>query len=50
MFFDEKNTLLALLPANISDNIIYSHQGLTFGGLLMKASAKQKDILEIFML
>ncbi|MEQ4662350.1 GNAT family N-acetyltransferase [Providencia rettgeri] len=48
MFFDEKNTLLALLPANISDNIIYSHQGLTFGGLLMKASAKQKDILEIF--
>ncbi|MEX9216013.1 GNAT family N-acetyltransferase [Providencia rettgeri] len=48
MFFDEKNTLLALLPANMSNNTIYSHQGLTFGGLLMKPSVKQKDILKIF--
>ena len=27
--------LLALLPANLSGDTLYSHQGLTFGGWLM---------------
>lgn len=48
MFFDEKDSLIALLPANISQNIIYSHQGLTFGGLIIKPSIKQKQVLDIF--
>lgn len=29
-----KNKPVALLPANIADNTVYSHQGLTYGGLL----------------
>lgn len=33
MFF-HKNKLYALLPANEKQNILYSHQGLTYGGLL----------------
>lgn len=49
MFYDSKNSLIAILPANINNNIIYSHQGLTFGGLLIKSSIKQKDVLNIFL-
>ncbi|WP_370557060.1 GNAT family N-acetyltransferase [Edwardsiella tarda] len=48
MIFDDKNKLIALLPANISKNSVYSHQGLTFGGLILKTSAKQQDVNDIF--
>jgi hypothetical protein len=34
LIFFEENQIVAVLPANINDNILYSHQGLTFGGLL----------------
>lgn len=48
MIYDDKDTLIGLLPANIIDDKLISHQGLTFGGLVLKSSAKQKDVLEIF--
>lgn len=48
MFFDDSQKLLAVLPANSADGKLYSHQGLTFGGLVIKSSAKQKEINEIF--
>ena len=48
MFYDEKDNLLALLPANIDDNILYSHQGLTFGGLIVGRDMKQKKVLDCF--
>lgn len=48
MVYDAKGKLLALLPANINDKILYSHQGLTFGGLIIKSSAKQHEILDVF--
>ena len=32
----EEEQLVAMLPANIADNIVYSHQGLTFGGVIVK--------------
>ena len=35
MFYDEKQRLIALLPANEKDGILYSHQGLTYGGLVI---------------
>ena len=31
------NRLLAVLPAHASDNILYSHNGLTYGGLVMSS-------------
>lgn len=34
MFFKDER-LYALLPANIKDGTLYSHQGLTYGGLIM---------------
>lgn len=48
MIYDEAKVLVALLPANISENEIISHQGLTFGGFLVKSSMKQSVMLSIF--
>jgi len=39
IFKDDK--LVAVFPANISENKVYSHQGLTFGGLIVKNSSKE---------
>lgn len=33
-------SLKAILPANVSENKVYSHQGLTYGGLLVKKDCK----------
>ncbi len=35
MAYDEKNRLVAVLPANRCGSALYSHQGLTYGGLLV---------------
>jgi len=35
LFVYREEKLLALLPANFNDTIIYSHQGLSFGGMLL---------------
>ncbi|MDN5093711.1 GNAT family N-acetyltransferase [Aliarcobacter butzleri] len=50
MFFDETDKLIAMLPANIKENILYSHQGLTFGGFLVDDKMKTETMLEIFEL
>lgn len=46
MFF-EKNKLVALLPANISEQVFYSHQGLTYGGLILSEDTKTPQTIEI---
>lgn len=48
MIFDEKNVLIAVLPANLSGNAIYSHQGLTFGGFIVSDSMKTETMVKIF--
>ncbi|MFA7571131.1 MAG: GNAT family N-acetyltransferase [Sulfurimonadaceae bacterium] len=48
MAFDEADKLIAILPANIKENILYSHQGLTFGGFLVDDKMKTETMLEIF--
>ncbi len=40
--------LLAVLPANIKHGIVYSHQGLTYGGLILSQKGKFNDVLESF--
>ena len=35
MCFDDKDNLIALLPANVNANTLYSHQGLTYGGWII---------------
>lgn len=40
--------LIALLPGNIDGNILYSHQGLTFGGWITDDSMKSATMLLLF--
>ena len=44
----KNNTLYALFPANVNGNVVYSHQGLTYGGLLLSTKATLKEVLGIF--
>ncbi|AJI47694.1 GNAT family N-acetyltransferase [Francisella philomiragia] len=48
MFYDEKGKILGLLPANVGGDVLYSHQGLTFGGFLIDTNLKTKSMLELF--
>lgn len=40
--------LVGILPANKVGNTIYSHQGLTYGGLVLQFNIKFRDVLDIF--
>lgn len=46
--FYYKGKLKAVLPANVAGDILYSHQGLTYGGLLLDKKATVEDVLECF--
>lgn len=48
MIFGNNDKLVSILPANIKDDILYSHQGLTFGGFLVDDKMKTETMLEIF--
>jgi len=48
LFFDNRDNLIAILPANIEEEVLYSHQGLTFGGFLVNEKMKAETMLEIF--
>lgn len=41
---------VAILPANRSENQVFSHQGLTYGGILIDKKMKQPSFLHIFKL
>ncbi|MDL2215277.1 GNAT family N-acetyltransferase [Dysgonomonas sp. OttesenSCG-928-M03] len=47
LFFNE-NELLGVLPGNVDEDTLYSHQGLTYGGLILSGSVRQKTVLDIF--
>lgn len=49
MFFDEKKRLFAVLPANRKDNTLYSHQGLTFGGLVVTRKVTTDQVYMAFL-
>jgi hypothetical protein len=48
LVLNDKNNLIALLPANINNSTLYSHQGLTFGGFLIGDKVKTETMLSIF--
>lgn len=43
-----KGKLYSLLPGNEKEHIFYSHQGLTYGGLIMNDKVTTTDSVEIF--
>lgn len=50
LLFREKGNIIAVLPANLEKDILYSHQGLTYGGMIVSNSMKQEKMLECFSL
>lgn len=40
--------LVAILPANKANDTLYSHQGLTYGGLLLSKKSKLQETTQIF--
>lgn len=49
MVYDDRERLVCVLPANIKDNIVYSHEGLTFGGFLINDKMTTEKMLEVFL-
>ena len=43
-----KGKLYCLLPANSEGTILYSHQGLTYGGLIMSEKCSAEGIMDVF--
>ncbi len=48
LILDANEKIISILPANVKDNILYSHQGLTFGGFLVDDKMKTETMLNIF--
>lgn len=48
MIFDSKEKLVAVLPANKRENILLSHGGLTYGGLITNDKITTPLVIEIF--
>lgn len=46
MYYDDKKKLIALLPANERDGVVYSHQGLTYGGFILSSKVHGSQVLE----
>ncbi|MBR6256249.1 MAG: GNAT family N-acetyltransferase [Lachnospiraceae bacterium] len=44
LMFYEEDKLMALLPADVSGDVLCSHGGLTYGGFLLKNDAKQHTV------
>ncbi len=48
LIFDENQQLRALVPAHIKGNTLFSHQGLTYGGLIVNSELRTDDYIRIF--
>jgi hypothetical protein len=48
MFYDERDRLIGLLPATAHDDILSSHAGLSFGGVISARSMKVELMLDLF--
>lgn len=47
LVFDEKEQLKAIVPANRVGDVLYSHQGLTYGGLVVKEMTLLSEVIQI---
>ena len=48
MFYDADDRLYALLPANRREDTLYSHQGLSYGGLVMSEQTTMAAVCTLF--
>ncbi len=47
LMFYKKNNLLAVFPACIKEDVLTSHSGMTYGGIIISNDCKVKDVSEI---
>lgn len=47
MIYDDKGRLLAVMPLNVNNDKAYTHQGLTFGGLVLSMRATAETVLRL---
>lgn len=47
LVFDENQQLIAVLPANKVEETLFSHQGLTYGGILLLEKTKLSEVIFI---
>lgn len=50
VFSNDRGKIVALLPANAEGETLYSHQGLTYGGLIIAMKTSAKEVIEAFRL
>lgn len=48
LFADDRGRYFAVLPANRVTDTLYSHQGLTYGGLIYRSGTKIEAVMECF--
>src|SRR6056297_193448 len=48
LVFNKKNRLVSILPADLDGNTVFSHQGLTFGGLILTPKIKIEESFAAF--
>ncbi|HAS6390165.1 GNAT family N-acetyltransferase [Vibrio vulnificus] len=48
IFYNDNNSIVALLPANESNDEMHSHQGLSFGGFLINENATCEFVISLF--
>ena len=44
MYYDQHDKLIAIMPANENSHTLYSHQGLTYGGLILSPTTHIADV------
>ncbi len=50
LMFVKKNIIKGLLPANINEDAVYSHAGLTYGGIIIPATTSSPEVSEMLTL
>ena len=48
IFYNENNEIMAVLPLNRIGNELFSHSGLTFGGVIVDSRMKQHHMNDLF--
>ena len=49
LVFNKKENLVAIIPANKKGNVLHSHQGLTYGGIIIKGNLKANSIEKVII-
>lgn len=48
LYYNDKGKLVALMPANERDGVLHSHQGLTYGGMILPMKSHISDVGQLF--